>query len=350
VTPFIVAEGVTSAQATCSGTSGDGGWTAFSRDPLEDEDLTGRTVDRYAIVALIATGGHGRVYRASDKRLHRDVAIKVARIADPATRLQLMAEARILSLVHHPNIGAVHDFVVTRERAFIVMEFVPGATLRDVLASGPLPPSEVARLGADIARGLGAAHAAGVVHGDVKPSNLKITSAGELKILDFGVAQVMPAGVSRGLLTRPAFTGSVVGTVPYMAPEQLRGEEIDGRTDIFSLGAVLYEMATGRRAFPQRDLPQLIDAVHSQDPRLPTSVNPYLPMPMEDLIVRALQKDRAARQQSAGEVAESLEAMMAGVCRPAGAGARIDPPVVPPMRSNGAATAPWRRASSPAAG
>src|SRR5688572_7327849 len=243
-------------------------------EPLTDEDLTGRTVDHYAIVALIAAGGQGYVYRGRDTRLHRDVAIKVGRVATQAARRILMEEARVLSLLNHPHVAGIYDFVSKRDRGFIVMEFVPGATLRDILAGGPLPASEVARLGADIARGLAAAHAANVVHGDIKPSNLKITSSGQLKILDFGVARMMPGGALVSDPPRTPSTPSVVGTVPYMAPEQLRGYDTDGRTDVFSVGSVLYEMVTGHRAFPHHDIGRLVEAIQYDDPARPTLVNP----------------------------------------------------------------------------
>jgi serine/threonine protein kinase len=322
---LIGVEGGTSAATTRLDRSARDAREVFSVKPLQDEDLTGRTVDHYAVVALIAAGGQGRVYRARDKRLHRDVALKVGRPGNRATRHELVAEARMLSLINHPHIAAIHDCLVTRERACIVMEFVPGATLRDVLAGGPLPPCEVARLGADIARGLAAAHAANVVHGDIKPSNLKITTSGQVKILDFGVAKMMPAGAAPGNAARPSCPGSVIGTVPYMAPEQLRGDDIDGRTDIFSLGTVLYEMATGRRAFPQVDLPRLIDALYDQDPPPATMVNPHVPLAIEAVIAKAMRKDRSARQQSAIELAESLEAMMPHARRSSGVGVRTDP-------------------------
>jgi eukaryotic-like serine/threonine-protein kinase len=279
-------------------------------EPLKEEDLTGRTVDHYAIVALIAAGGQGCVYRGRDMRLHRDVAIKVGRVATQAARRTLMEEARVLSLLNHPHVAGIYDFVSKRDRGFIVMEFVPGATLRDILAGGPLPSSEVARLGADIARGLAAAHAANVVHGDIKPSNLKITSSGQLKILDFGVARMMPAGALVSDPPRTPSTPSVVGTVPYMAPEQLRGYDTDGRTDVFSVGSVLYEMVTGHRAFPHHDLGRLVEAIQYDDPARPTMVNPLVPLAIERVIMRALRKDPAARQQSAIELAESLEALM----------------------------------------
>ena len=279
-------------------------------EPVKDDDLTGRTVDHYAIVALIAAGGQGRVYRGRDNKLHRDVAIKVLRTGrDQPARRGLIEEARTLSLLNHPHVAGIYDFVTQGRREFIVMEFVPGATLRDILAGGPLPACEVVRLGAQVARGLAAAHAANVVHRDIKPSNLKITVSGELKILDFGVAKLLPAGEVLDNSTRTPSQLSVGGTVPYMAPEQLRGDAADERSDIFSVGAVLYEMATAYPAFPQRNLAALVEAVQHQTPPPPTMVNPHVPVALERIITKAMEKNPAGRHQGAVELAEALEAL-----------------------------------------
>jgi serine/threonine protein kinase len=286
---------------------------ACAMEPIIDEDLTGRTVDHYAIVALIASGGQGRVYRGRDKRLHRDVAIKVLaphHIGDPVARARLVAEARALSLLNHPSVAGIYDFVTHGRRDFIVMEFVPGATLRDMLAGGPLPAWEVVRLSSQIARGLAAAHAANVVHRDIKPANLKITSAGELKILDFGVAQLMPSGAVFDNATRTPSRVTAGGTIPYMSPEQIRGDLVDERSDIFSVGAVMYEMATGCPAFPDRSLAALVDAIQHSEPAPPAMVNPHLPIAVEGIITKAMEKDPRARHQSAIELAESLEALL----------------------------------------
>ena len=296
-------------------------------EPVKDDDLTGRTVDHYAIVALIAAGGQGRVYRGRDNKLHRDVAIKVHRAGrDRLARRSLIEEARALSLLNHPHVAGIYDFLTQGSRDFIVMEFVPGATLRDILTSGPLPSWEVVRLGAQVARGLAAAHAANVVHRDIKPSNLKITVAGELKILDFGVARLMPAGEVLDNSTKTPSQLTVVGTVPYMAPEQIRGESGNQRSDIFSVGAVLYEMATGFPAFPQRNIAALVDAVQHRDPRPPTVVNPYVPIVLERVIMQALHKDPERRYHTAVELAEALEARMPR------AGRDSDPPTSPSQR------------------
>ena len=281
-------------------------------DPAQDRDFTGHTVGHYSIVALIATGGQGRVYRGRDRRLRRDVALKVLTSRcqqQPVERRRLILEARALSRLNHQHIAGVYDFLTEGGRDFMVMEFVSGATLRDILAGGPLPPAEVVRLGAQLARGLAAAHAANVVHCDVKPGNIKITSSGELKILDFGLATLLPAGVVPDSETRTS-TGPVRGTVPYMSPEQLRGEKADQRSDIFSTGLVLYEMATGTPAFPQRSLAQLVDAIQHVDPLPPSAVNPLVPGALEDVILKAMHKDPWDRPASAIDVAVSLETLL----------------------------------------
>jgi serine/threonine protein kinase len=283
-----------------------------SMAPIDDLDLTGRTLGRYAVVAPIASGGQGRVYRGRDDFLRRDVAIKVLSRRGPADvmRRTLMAEARMLSRLNHRHVAGIYDVVTDAGCDFIVMEFVAGATLRDILAGGPLPPSEVLRLGAQIARGLASAHAASVVHRDVKPANLKITSSGEVKILDFGIARLLPGGALPDNATYTPCSDRVLGTIPYMAPEQLQGEEADERTDIFSIGVVLYEMATGSHPFPHRNVAAVVDGIRHEDPLPPSSVNPHVPLSLEYVINRAMQKHRRERYQSALELAAALEALM----------------------------------------
>ena len=281
---------------------------------IADVDFTGQLVDRYAILAVIQEGAQGRVYRGRDQRLHRDVAIKIIEARGPHERLRggLILEARALSRLNHPHVAAVYDFVTRQDRDFMVMEFVPGATLAHVLEGGPLPPSEVARLGGQLARGLAAAHAAGVLHCDIKPGNLKITSAGTLKILDFGIAQRLPAGALKDETPTAGTEVNVVGTVPYMAPEVLRGDAADERSDIFSAGIVLYEMATGMRAFPQRNMVQLVEAIQSLDAAAPSAINPAIPMALERVIDKAMRKHAAARYHSAHALAAALDALMSG--------------------------------------
>jgi serine/threonine protein kinase len=197
------------------------------------------------------------------------------------------------------------------------MEFIAGATLQEVLAGGPLPPSEVVRLGSQLARGLAAVHEAHITHGDIKPENLKITSSGVLKIVDFGVAKRLPAGALLDYTPTTALT--VVGTFPYMAPEVLRGERPDARSEIFSAGAVLYEMATACRAFPQRTLPDLVHAIEDGDVIAPSRVNPAMPVALDRVVMTALKKSPSSRFQSATELAEALERLLGSTHRKGGA-------------------------------
>ena len=270
-------------------------------DSINNLDFTGRLVDRYAIVALIRSGSQGCVYRGRDDVLRREVAIKV-RPHDG-----LLTEARVLSSLNHPNVASVYDFVSQDGRDFMVMEFIAGATLEEVLASGPLPPGEVVRLGLQLARGLSAIHSAQIAHCDIKPANLKITSSGTLKIVDFGVARRLPPGALIDTAAPPMT--SVVGTFPYMAPEVLRGDKPDPRSDIFSAGAVLYEMATGCRAFPQQSLPALLNAIEEGDIVAPSRLNPVVPVALDRVVVTALDKQMDCRYENGIELGRALGAL-----------------------------------------
>ena len=276
--------------------------------------LVGTRLSHYCVCDPVGSGGMGTVYRARDERLQRDVAVKVLRpgFTDGALRRAVLDEARILSRLNHPNIGAVYDVDSVGGHDFLVLEFVPGLTLDERLADGPLPACETKRLGAQMARGLAAAHAADVIHRDVKPANIRITPSGELKLLDFGVAKLLrdprtPSPAPTERLAGP------LGTVPYMSPEQLRGEAVDARSDIFSAGAVLYQMVTGQPAFPQKQLACLVDAVLNLDPVRPRLLNPTIPRSLESVVLRALQKRPSCRFQTAIELAEALECQPAAV-------------------------------------
>jgi eukaryotic-like serine/threonine-protein kinase len=279
-----------------------------------DVDLTGTRVSHYAIVAPIAAGGMGRVYLGRDERLRRHVAVKVLRSPDSSVwrSERLLTEARFHAQFAHPSVASVYDFVEQDGREFLIMEFVAGVTLSEILAGGPLPYEEVMRLGRQLAHGLAAAHAAGVVHRDVKPQNLKLTSAGRLKIVDFGIAVAGPAA---GLPQDSIETQSAAhnaGTVPYMSPEQLRGGAVDHRSDIFSAGAVLYEMATGRSAFPQRSLAELVNAVLYEQPPAVTSLNPLVPASFDRVVFKALAKEPERRFPSASALAHALRLVQGG--------------------------------------
>lgn len=271
-----------------------------------NDDLVGMTLSHYRLCAPLGSGGMGTVYRARDERLGRDVAVKV--LIDNVTtedgRRSLIDEARILSRLTHPNIAAVYDVDRARGRDFLVLEFVPGITLDELLTGGALQPTEVVRLGVQMARGLAAAHEAGIIHRDVKPANIKMTPSGELKLLDFGVAVLLsdprtPAPTAR--------TAGPLGTVPFMSPEQFRGDPVDARSDIFSAGAVLYQMATGRAAFPQRQLACLIDAVLNLEPVAPRVISSTVPVGLERVVLKALRKAPPDRYQTAMDLAYALE-------------------------------------------
>jgi serine/threonine protein kinase len=279
--------------------------------------MIGKTLGHYRVLATIGAGGMGVVYRARDERLDRDVALKVlppGTLADEAARKRFRREALALSRLNHPSIATVHDFDSEDGVDFLVMELIPGVTLDQ--KPGPIPPpaAEVLRLGTQLAQGLAAAHEQGVVHRDLKPGNLRITPDGRLKILDFGLAMLERPQADSAAATATAVTqhGAVPGTLPYMAPEQLRGEGVDARTDIHAAGAVLYELATGRRPFPQAPGPVLAAAILNQVPTPPRAVNPELPPALEGLILKALDKDPSRRQQSARELLAELEGAAAG--------------------------------------
>ena len=275
--------------------------------------MIGKTLSHYHIVEQIGAGGMGEVYRARDEHLGRDVAIKVlppGMLTDEAARKRFPKEARALSKLNHPNIQTVLDFDTQDGVDFLVTEYVPGVTLSDKLALRALPEKDVTQLGAQLAEGLAAAHEHGVVHRDLKPANLRVTPDGWLKILDFGLAKlVRPMGdraTIEGTTESVSETQAGAGTLPYMAPEQLRGENVDARTDIYAAGAVLYEMATGQRPFPETQTTQLIDAVLHRPPVAPRALNPRVSLELEQIILKCLEKEPENRYQSAREVVVDL--------------------------------------------
>src|SRR5262245_14274062 len=272
--------------------------------------MIGKTLSHYLVVEQAGAGGMGVVYRARDQRLERDVALKLlpeGMLADEAARHRFHREAVALSRLNHPGIAVVHDFDTRDGRDFLVMEYVPGRTLAALLESGPLDEKVVRDLGGQITAALDEAHRLGIVHRDLKPGNIMVTPAGRVKVLDFGLARLRPAGEPSQADTVTA-TAGLVGTPPYMAPEQLRGESVDARSDIFSLGVVLYEMATGRRPFEQRQSTLLIDAILHAAPPSPRSLNPALSAGLESVILRCLEKNPAARFQTAADGRAALGA------------------------------------------
>jgi serine/threonine protein kinase/tetratricopeptide (TPR) repeat protein len=276
-------------------------------------EFVGRILSHYRIVEQIGAGGMGVVYRAHDEQLDRDVALKVlpaGTLADDSARRQFRKEALALAKLSHPNIATVFEFSSQQGVDFLAMELIPGRPLSERLLSGAMPQPEIVRLTTQLAEGLAAAHDQGVIHRDLKPANLFVTPDGRLKILDFGLAlhtlTSSGADVTRSIT---ADTGTVSGTVPYMSPEQLRGLPVDPRSDIYAAGAVLHEMATGRRAFPQTQGAELMGAILYESPAPARSVNKYVSAGLESIISKSLAKDPSQRYQSARELRVALEGL-----------------------------------------
>ena len=275
--------------------------------------MMGQTLGFYRILEKIGAGGMGEVYRARDERLGREVAVKVLPpnlVTDESVRKRLRKEAQALSKLNHPNIEILFELGSQGGTEFLVVEYVPGVTLSDRLTQGPLPEKEIARLGVQLADGLAGAHSHGVVHCDLKPGNLRITPDGRLKILDFGIAKTLRVSreTSKHDVTTDSTTGdkALMGTLPYMAPEQLRSEPADGRSDLFAAGAVLYEMATGQRAFRDQVGPRLTDAILHQPAVPPRAMNARISPELERIILKCLQKEPENRYQSAAELEVDL--------------------------------------------
>ncbi len=275
--------------------------------------LVGTELGHYRIVEKIGAGGMGEVYRALDEHLARDVAIKVlppGTLIDESARKHFHREALILSQLNHPNVATIHDFDTQQGMDFLVMEYIPGVTLSEKVVAKPLPEKEALRLGMQLAEGLAAAHDHGVVHRDLKPGNLRVMSDGRLKILDFGLAKLRLPGTANGATESLSETQALAGTLPYMAPEQLLGKQIDARTDIHAAGLVLYEMATGQRPFADKGCSQLIGAIMRHSPVLPTVLNPKLSPELERIIGKCLEKEPENRYQSATELAVDLRRLL----------------------------------------
>ena len=270
--------------------------------------MIGRTISHYAVLEQIGAGGMGVVYRAHDERLDRDVALKVLSpelSGDQEFLARFRREARTLSKLNHPNVATVHDFDSEAGTSFIVMELVQGKSLIEKIRKGPLSENELVRLAVELLDGLCAAHAEGIIHRDLKPGNLRETLDGRLKILDFGLARTLQTDMD--LTQTIASTTGVVGTLPYMAPEQLRGEYIDARTDIYSAGVVLYELATGSRPFPENFGPRLTDSILHRIPISAREINPQVSPELDSVIHTALEKEPNRRYGSAREMLEAME-------------------------------------------
>lgn len=267
-----------------------------------------RCLGRYIIEGFLGKGGMGEVFRARDPLLERTVAIKLLpreTANDGALRRRFVNEARTASALNHPNIVALYDICTDGDVDFLVMEFIEGSTLTELITRAPLGAEQLGKLGSQVAMALSAAHAAGIVHRDIKPSNIMVTKAQQVKVLDFGIAKVMRSDVDPRLTA----AGELVGTVAYMSPEQTRGEDTDFRTDIFSLGCVLYEAAAGRPPFQAPSAVSLMHQIMTSDPEPPSAFRSGLQPEFVRLVMRCLAKDRAQRPESALEVATELKSL-----------------------------------------
>ncbi len=290
--------------------------------------MIGRTLSHYAVSKSLGAGGMGEVYLARDTKLDRSVALKIlpaALAVDRERMRRFVVEAKAASAVSHPNVAHIYEIGEADGLHFIAMEYVAGVTLAERLRGGALPPAEIARIASEIAAALEEAHEHGVIHRDLKPSNIMLTPRGQVKVLDFGLAKMVAAAdaetVTHLASSPQTELGTVVGTLPYMSPEQLRASPLDARTDFYSLGVILYQLATGKLPFTGNTSVVIADAILHQDCPSVRKVNPQIPAALSAVISKLTAKDPAERYQSGGEIARALRPLLDSG-RPAGSWAR----------------------------
>jgi len=292
--------------------------------------MIGKQVAHYLIEGDLGAGGMGEVYRARDTRLGRGVALKMLPdvfARDPERVARFDREAKVLASLNHANIAALHGLELADSKSFLVMELVEGETVADRIERGPIPVAEALKIAHQIADALESAHEKGIVHRDLKPANIKVTPEGKVKVLDFGLAKALAVAPDPGdIMTSPTISmaatnaGVILGTAPYMSPEQAKGAKADQRSDIFSFGCVLYEMLCGHRSFQGDSVSEVIASVLAREPNLamlPANLNPKL----TDLLRRRLEKDPKRRWQAIGDVRVEIDAISAdphGLQTPAG--------------------------------